>query len=192
MCTTILTTDLQSLHLLWIDLKELQVPRGVMILMPCTYVSVFACLIHFQELQVISNLDFCYSLIDHYTYYWKREDLDFFFFSICHFKRFQYDVQKPKRLEKNYLGDTVEAIDEVSLSKSIFKSGGFFEPKVAFIFPSPTSPSPRSWADSRRNWGLLGLSTNGGELPEDSLLDLKKKKKIVLQRHEKCFKKYIQ
>ena len=106
----------------------------------------------------------------------KREDLDFYFFSICHFIRFQYDVQVPKRIEKNYLGDTVEAIDEVSLSKSIFKSGGFFDPKVAFIFPSPTSPSPRSWADSRRNWGLLGLSTNGGELTEDSLLDLKKKR----------------
>ena len=47
-------------------------------------------------------------------------------------------------IEKNYLGDTVEAIDEVSLRRSIFKSGGFFDPKEAFIFPSPTSPSPRS------------------------------------------------
>ena len=149
-------------------------PRCVMILKLYTCVNVFACLIHFQGLQVKSNLDFCCSWIDHYTYFWKREKLDFYHLPFQLFLVLRKSTRKMKRIM--YLGDTVEAIDEVSLRRSIFKSGGFFDFKAAFIFPSFISPSPRSWADSRRNWGLLGLWTNGGELTEDSLLDLKIKR----------------
>ena len=40
-----------------------------------------------------------------------------------------------------------------------------------FNLESPSSPSPRSWADSRRNCGRIGLNW-GGEFKEEPPLDL--------------------
>ena len=40
-----------------------------------------------------------------------------------------------------------------------------------FNLESPSSPSPRSWADSRRNCGRFGLNS-GGEFIEEPPLDL--------------------